>query len=214
MYKKAMNSYQMEQIHALEMIRRHSEKMKRPETFREVKARGFDLESQLAGYLAFREEISRFFARWFEDICTANCYTSGVSACCSKDGIIVFWADMAINAFFSGPAEPEQLERAIRSPASDAKCIYLIPGGCAWRIKPIVCEMFLCPDAENAVFAKHPEAESAWLDIKERKKVFTWPDRPVLFEMLESIFIEDGCDSSLMHVHKSPGLQRLIRNRA
>ena len=213
-YKNDMNSYQAEQLHALGIIRRHASKPKKPETLREAKAKGFDLKAQLSGYLVFREEISRFFARWFEDICTENCYTSGLSACCSKDGIIVFWADMVINALVSGPAELNRLEAAIRNPASDSKCIYLAPGGCTWRIKPIVCEMFICPDAENAVFARHPEAGSAWSDIRERKKAFTWPDRPVLFEVLESIFIEDGCRSSLMHVHNSPGLQRLVRNRA
>ncbi len=214
MYKWAMNSYQMEQIHALGMIRQHAKKLEKPRTFREMKAKGFDLEAQLSGYLAFREEISRFFAGWFEEICTETCYTSGLSACCSKDGIIVFWADMVINAMVSGPAEFKRLEETIRNPASDAKCIYLAPGGCTWRIKPIVCEMFICPDAENAVFGTHPEAGSAWSEIRERKKAFTWPDRPVLFEVLESIFIEDGCRSSLMHVHNSPGLQRLVRNRA
>jgi len=213
-YKLAMNSYQAEQLHALEIIRRHVSKLEKPETFRKAKTKGFDLEAQLSGYLSFREEIGRFFARWFEDVCTENCYTSGLSACCSKDGIIVFWADMLINTLVSGPAESKRLEAAIRSPASDAKCIYLAPGGCTWRIKPIVCEMFICPEAENEVFGRHPEAGSAWSDIRERKKAFTWPDRQVLFEVLEAIFIEDGCKSSLMHVHNSPGLQRLIRNRA
>ena len=37
----------------------------------------------------------------------------------------------------------------------------------------------------------------------------TWPDRPVLFDELEKLFIKEGYDSPLMYCHKSPGLLRL-----
>ncbi len=208
-----MNTYQLEQIQALRIIRRHGDVVKDDETVRKLQVKGFDLEAQLAGYLAFREDVGRFFGQWFEGICTARCYTSDLSACCAKDAILIFWGDLVVNSLLSTPAELDRLESAIRQPAWDARCIYLAPGGCSWRIKPIVCDMFLCADAEKKVFGMHPEAEAEWVDIEERKKGFTWPDRPVLFEVLEAIYIDAGCDSSLMHMHKSPGLQRLIRNR-
>lgn len=208
-----MNAYQLEQMQALGIIRRHGDVLKNEETLRTLQAKGFDLEAQLSAYLAFREDVGRFFGQWFEDICTARCYTSDLSACCAKDAILIFWGDLVVNSLLSTPAELDRLKSAIRQPAWDARCIYLAPGGCSWRIKPIVCEMFLCADAEKKVFGVHPEAKAEWVDLEAQKKAFTWPDRPVLFEILEAIYIDAGCDSSLMHMHKSPGLQRLIRNR-
>ena len=207
------NAYQLEQMQALGIIRRHGDIVKNEETLRMLQAKGFDLEAQLSAYLAFREDVGRFFGQWFEDICTARCYTSDLSACCAKDAILIFWGDLVVNSLLSTPPEFDRLESAIRQPAWDARCIYLAPGGCSWRIKPIVCDMFLCADAEKKVFGMHPAAKAEWVDLEERKKGFTWPDRPVLFEVLEAIYIDAGSDSSLMHMHKSPGLQRLIRNR-
>lgn len=174
---------------------------------------GFDVNAHISDYLVFREDVEDFFRRWFEQLCSENCYSSRRSACCSRDGIIAFWADVVINARRSDSEELDRLEKAIRNPEKAYKCIFLTQSGCAWRIKPIVCEMFLCSEAEQAVFAAHPDARTTWRELEERKKRFTWPDRLVLFEVLEKIGMDAGCDSPLMYMHKSPGLLRLIRER-
>ena len=93
------------------------------------------------------------------------------------------------------------------------KCIYLGPTGCRWRIKPIVCEMFLCDRAEKTVFEGHPHCKEEWTALNRRKKDFTWPDRPVLFDRLEKVFLDLGYHSTLMHLNFSPGL-RMVKKKA
>jgi hypothetical protein len=39
--------------------------------------------------------------------------------------------------------------------------------------------------------------------------MYTWPSRPVLFDKLEELFIQEGFDSPIMYFHHSPGLLRL-----
>jgi hypothetical protein len=78
-----------------------------------------------------------------------------------------------------------------------------------WKIKPVVCVFFLCDAAEKMVFDNNPQAVSQWKDLESTKKNYTWPDRPVLFESLERFFMDMGCDSPLMYLHKSPGLVRI-----
>lgn len=190
------------------MVRQHKNLLEaRLDGFYEI-----DVNNEIAKYIAFRKEVADFFKSYLEHICSEKCYGSRLSACCSKDGIIVFWADMVINAYRSNQGELDRLEMAIKNPVDKYKCIYLTQNGCAWRVKPIICEMFLCPDAE-AVFDSFPEAKNNWNELKECKKAFTWPDRPVLFEMLERPFIEAGHESPLMYMHKSPGLLKMIQRR-
>jgi hypothetical protein len=74
--------------------------------------------------------------------------------------------------------------------------------------------MFLCGEAINRAFEDDPEALKQWEAYNEIRKSFTWPDQPVLFEKLESYFIEKGYHSSLMYIHNSPGLLRIKMNRA
>jgi hypothetical protein len=71
--------------------------------------------------------------------------------------------------------------------------------------------MFLCGPAKAKVFSEHREAQAEWLDLERRRKEFTWPDRPVLFDAIETYFIAAGCSSSLMYLHNSPGLLRVKR---
>jgi hypothetical protein len=40
-------------------------------------------------------------------------------------------------------------------------------------------------------------------------KSFRWPDRPVLFDQLEQVFMAVGCRSPLMYINTSPGLLRI-----
>ena len=69
--------------------------------------------------------------------------------------------------------------------------------------------MFICDDAEKHMFSSTPETRQKWERFKHIKKQFTWPDRPVLFDDLEALFIKAGYDSPLMYLHNSPGLLRL-----
>ncbi len=203
-----MNTYQTEQLEALLMLRGSMELLENS-----MRRKDKGLYRQFQHYLAFRSDAERYFKTWFEGICTEKCYSGRLSACCSRDGIITFWADVVVNAYVSRPWELDRLEAAIRQPLNEDRCIYLGEMGCGWRMKPVVCEMFLCPDAEKPVFEINPEAGKQWSMLKERKKGFTWPDRPVLFEALETIYMNAGYDSSLMYIHKSPGLQRIMRSR-
>jgi hypothetical protein len=73
--------------------------------------------------------------------------------------------------------------------------------------------MFLCDPAKARVFGNRPDLQTEWADFEWQRKGFTWPDRPVLFDMLEAYFISAGCSSSLMYLHQSPGLLR-VKQRA
>ena len=147
----------------------------------------------------------------FKDICTEKCYHSRLSACCSKDGIIAFFADVAVNALIAGKEDLDRMEHAIQKPINEFKCIFLSETGCRWQVKPIVCEMFLCDAAENGVLKENPVARKRWDALVQQKKDYTWPDRPVLFDTLEQICIEAGYTSPLMFLHNSPGLLRVKR---
>ncbi len=200
-----MNAYQKEQIEALRMIRQQLDAM----TGSEID----ELKTSIADYLEFRAEAAAFLEKHFADICTEKCYRSRLSACCSKDGIIAFFADVAVNVLVSDSNSLDRLEAAIRTPEYPAKCIFLSKSGCLWRIKPIVCEMFLCDEAEKRAFGDKPEVQALWRRFEDKRKGFTWPDRPVLFEYMEKIFMSCGCDSPLMYIHNSPGLSRIRRQR-
>ncbi|MEW6079792.1 MAG: hypothetical protein AB1724_18440 [Thermodesulfobacteriota bacterium] len=200
-----MNAYQIEQLESLQSIRRQLETMST--------ATKDAIVGETADYLTFRREVAEFHSRHFAGVCTEKCYQSRLSACCSRDGIITFFADMVIHMLVSDSAEIDLMEQAVRHPEFDFKCIYLTQTGCLWKIKPVVCEFFLCDEAENKVFNTRPEALARWKDFEESKKRFTWPDRPVLFETLEKFFMDRGCDSPLMYLHKSPGLVSLRKKR-
>lgn len=200
-----MNPYQTEQLEALRMVRAQMNVLKAPELA--------ELKAALTDYLAFRSQADDFLASHFKDICTEKCFSRRLSACCSKDGIIAFFGDVAVNALVSDDGDLDRLEWAIQSPVRADKCIFLSQGGCLWRIRPVVCTFFLCDEAENRVFRSNPQAAAKWAAFKEIKKHFTWPDKPVLFERLEDFFISRGCRSPLMYIHFSPGLSRIRKNR-
>jgi hypothetical protein len=196
-----MNSYQQEQIDALTLVCRHLNSL-------DAGCR-HDLTDTLTDYLAFRKEVDQYLERHFGSVCEAQCFQSRMSACCSRDGIITFFADVVINVLVSGTEEIEDLFTRLRRPHISLKCIYLGENGCPWKIKPIVCEMFLCDVAKEKVFSKEPRARKAWEILNERKKRYTWPDRPVLFDELEAVFLRVGHSSPLMYMHNSPGLLRV-----
>lgn len=196
-----MNAYQAEQITTFELIRLHLPKLKQ-----ELHRTQAD---PLKAYLTFREETDRYLDQYFAGICSRTCYQNQHSACCSKDGIITFFADMVINTLYSSAPTLDQMARHLQSPQRDNKCLYLSSAGCRWTIKPVVCQMFLCERAQLEVFAQFPQAQEKWETLTRRRRDFTWPDKPVLFDAIESLFMAAGCQSPLMYLHTSPGLLRI-----
>jgi hypothetical protein len=196
-----MDDYQKEQYDALLIVRKHLANI----SIAEIRK----LRTIVKDYLLFREKVNTFLADHFARICTQNCYHSKLSACCSREGIITFFADVVINTLVSEKKEIESLLKVLQQPNNGFKCIYLGEQGCMWRVKPIVCEMFLCDQAIRSVFDKKPKAQTEWRSLDQERKRFTWPDKPVAFDMLESIFIDAGFQSSLMYMHNSPGLLRV-----
>jgi len=172
---------------------------------------GGELQSDVADYLKFREEAASFLSAHFSEVCTQKCYQSRLSACCSREGIITFFADVVVNALISEDNNMDLLLEVLKKPNIGFKCIYLGKKGCLWRLKPIVCEMFLCEHAQKEVFNENRQIEHKWKELKQREKLYTWPDRRVVFDTLESYFIEAGYSSPLMYMHNSPGLLRVKR---
>jgi hypothetical protein len=199
-----MNSYQKEQAEALFMVRTHLASLTAPETN--------ELRRKIADYLAFRHRVDGFLHDHFSDICTQKCYRSNVSACCARESIVTFFGDVVVNVLAAQDHEIEALFVVLERPNHGFKCVYLGDRGCLWRVKPIVCEMFLCRQAKKKVFENFPRAREEWHRLQQHKQRFTWPDRPVLFDDLERYFIEAGYRSPLMYMHNSPGLIRVKRN--
>ena len=193
-----MNSYQQEQAESLAMVQRCLATLSASEKQA--------LEMKIADYLLFRDEVDTFLSEHFSNLCTKKCYENKLSACCSREGIITFFGDMVVNTLVSCNEEINALLEALQKPNTGFKCIYLGNNGCLWRAKPIVCEMFLCEQAKKEVFRKKAWVEDAWEELKQRKKLYTWPDRPVLFDDLELYFMDAGYFSPLMYLHNSPGL--------
>jgi len=198
-----MNSYNKEQFETLSMVRKHLATL----LTSEISA----LLSEISNYLIFRNEVNTFLSEIFSNVCTQKCYQSKISACCSREGIITFFGDVVINALLSRDEEIKALMAALQKPNNGFKCVYLGNNGCMWRVKPIVCEMFLCKQVKADVFEKNPLAGQIWEELKQRQKLYTWPDRPVLFDNLERYFMDAGYSSPLMYLHNSPGLLRIKR---
>jgi hypothetical protein len=201
-----MNAYQQEQLEALELICRY---------LPGLIDNGLDkLAGDIDDYLKFRKGVDIFLTNHFSRICTESCYRSNRSACCTKEGIITFFADGVINVHQSGKEEIEKILSVLNAPHLGNKCIYLGENGCLWHVKPLVCEMFLCRQAEESIFSENDTLKDQWLRLKQREKSFRWPDRPVLFDAIEDVFLQAGHSSSLMYLHNSPGLLRVKKKRA
>ena len=195
------SQYNQEHLETLVAVREHVERL--PGVRRQ------SLLDQAAPYLAFRREVEAFQAKYFSEVCTLKCFLDRTSACCAREGIMAFFADAVVNALLAAPEELDAMEQALRSPFEGPQCVYLGESGCLWRLKPIVCEMFLCDHAIETVLEPDEGLAARWRAFRERERRFTWPDRPVLFDDLEAVFLEAGLDSPLMYCHKSPGLVRV-----
>ena len=160
-----MNAYQAEQIAAFELIRLHLPKLKKQ--LHRTQA------DPLEAYLAFRQETDRYFDQYFAGICNTTRYQNQHSACCSRDGIITFFADMVINILYSNGSVLDRMALRLQTPHLGLKCLYLSPGGCMWTIKPVVCQMFLCERAQLEVFSQCPQAREQWDTLTRRRRDFT-----------------------------------------
>lgn len=198
-----LNQYQREQLASLDLAAVYLSGL----TPRD--RAGFD--ARLDPYLKFRTAVDAYLKKYFSRFCTHSCYSTRTSACCSRDGIITFWADMLINVAACRPERVACLRRTIQNPLHPHKCIYLGFEGCLWRVRPLVCAMFVCDDALQEAFADRSAARQQWDALRKQAKSFRWPDRPVLFDQLEKQCINAGMDSPLMYLHSSPGLLRVKR---
>lgn len=196
-----LSRYNREHLETFRAVREHLARM-RPENHQ-------DLLERIQPYLGFREEVAAFQEAHFSEVCTLKCFQDRTSACCGREGIAAFFADVVVNTLLAAPEETMTLIHALEHAREGSQCVYLGDQGCLWRVKPIVCEMFLCHHAMQTVLAPDPALESQWKAFRARERQFTWPDRPVLFDDLESFFLERGCDSPLMYFHKGPGLLRV-----
>jgi hypothetical protein len=73
--------------------------------------------------------------------------------------------------------------------------------------------MFLCDRAKAAVLEGDRNRGDRWQELLLREKQFTWPDKPILFDDLEELFLQAGLKSPLMYCHLSPGLLRIKAQR-
>jgi len=167
------------------------------------------LKQRIKSYLQFRQEVSSFQEEHFSDMCSNKCFASRTSACCGREGIITFFADVVINVLLSTGEQIDKLLDVLERDTGGFNCVYLNENGCLWLWKPIVCEMFLCDAAKNSILAANQSLDAQWTQFRQRERRYTWPTRPVLFDELESFFLDAGFDSPLMYLHKSPGLLRL-----
>lgn len=171
-----------------------------------------ELDGMIAPYLEFRAETSEFLERSCAEVCGDICFRTGLSDCCMHEGIITFFADWIVNWLVSSKDEIDVLVKALFEPFRNDKCVYLGEKGCLWRIKPLNCETFVCKQARSEIFAKDFEAEHVYDEMLVKKKTFSYPDRPVLFDTIEKFFMKKGVDSELMYYHKGAGLMMIKRN--
>ena len=195
------SEYNRDQSEALFMVRQYLRSLSR--------SRIGQIERWIKPYLRFRADVADFQGQHFSEICTRKCFTSQSSACCNRDGIATFFTDVAINVFLSSDREVDSLLNILSQDRGGFKSVYLTENGCLWRIKPIVCEMFLCKHAKDAVLENNDVLRTQWEKFRCREKRYTWPSRPVLFDKLEELFSRAGFNSPLMYFHHSPGLIRV-----
>jgi len=192
------NSYNRRQAEAILVIRDHLARLPAPEKR--------SLRKSLEPYLEFRDETASFQKEHLSAACTFKCFHDGTSACCGREGILTFFADVAINVLLSTDEEADLLLAMLAGDRAGLNCVYLGEDGCTWNLKPITCEMFLCDHAKEVLLGGGGSANRRWEDLRRREKIYTFPDRPVLFDDLEKLFLEAGIEDPSMYCHKSPGL--------
>ena len=122
------------------------------------------------------------------------------------------FADTVVNVLYATPVQLDRLEAVLNTVNGGHRCIYLGSDGCMWTVRPVGCAMFLCDRAMQTVFSNAPQVGKTWASLRRQEKLFKWPDRPVLFDQLEKVFLDIGCRSTLMHLNLSPGLLRVKKD--
>lgn len=197
----AVSEYNRDQAEAFRAVQRGLDAMS-PEQ-REA------LRRSIEAYLEFRRDLDHFQRRVVESTCRETCYETRLSACCGFESIFTFFADLTVTTLVSSPGAVDSLLNLLERPNTSARCVYLGEEGCVWAVRPISCAMFLCDSVKQDVLGCTSEIEASWKGFQKREKIFTYPDKPVLFDTIESIFMELGIDSPYMYFHKSPGLLRV-----
>ena len=192
------SGYNRGQEEVLLVVRNHLARLPNPEK----RSLGKSLES----YLEFRHATARFQEEHLAATCTARCFHDGTSACCGREGILTFFADVVINLLLSTEEEADLLLAMLSADKAGLNCVYLREDGCAWKLKPITCEMFLCDHAKKELLGGDGLPRRTWEELRKREKLYTFPDRPVLFDDLEKLFLDAGIENPMMYCHKSPGL--------
>lgn len=162
-------------------------------------------------YLDFRESLDRFQQTHFKAFCRRTCFETNLSQCCGFESIFTFFADQVIAYCFATAAERTLIMEVIQKPNRTERCVYLSSDGCLWPITPVSCAMFVCKMVREKIIDSNPSLKTKWEEFKDYEKTFTFPDRPVLFDQIEEIFMACGVDSPFMYYHKSPGLLRVKR---
>ena len=198
-----ISTYQKEHLETLIAVRCYLESFRHqlPDTIKE----------ELVHYETFRQSVDQFLEVNFKDTCTSICFTKNKSLCCSKEGIVAFFSDMAINALNSSTSQLDALETVLKKSNADVKCVYLEKDGCMWAVRPLVCALFLCEAAEKAILEPNGNLEKQWHGFRRQQRQFNWPDREVLFDLLEKKFRQFGVNVPLMYFHNSPGLLNIKR---
>ncbi|UCG13997.1 MAG: hypothetical protein JSU72_05870 [Deltaproteobacteria bacterium] len=196
-----MSVYNQQQIETFRMVRHHLERLP-------IFQLNW-LKRRIESYVQFRADVARFQREHFTDICSRKCFASQSSACCGREGIMTFFADVVVNVLISAPREIDPLLAALALDTGGFNCVYLGNTGCLWLLKPIVCEMFLCEHAKKSALEEDEPLLSQWEGLRLRERQYTWPSQRVLFDELEGFFLEAGLDSPLMYFHQSPGLLRV-----
>ena len=179
-----MSEYNTEQLETLRIVRQFLKSLSENET------RFY--KKQIEDYFLFRKKVSDFSRKNFSSICRAKCFENKLSACCTKEGIITYFADVFINAIHSDTSVLDNMESMLHNGGSSKNCVYLGNNGCIWLIKPIVCEMFFCDFLISEAEKDNPSIKKELEHLKLLQKNFTWPDKPVYFNTIEEVFIERG----------------------
>ena len=193
-----MNAYQKEHFDACNLVMNYLSA--RPTAERRY------LIDLTADYVDFRRRVDAFQQAHVGELCTGKCFQNSLSACCSRDSIVVYFADVVVNCLYSSEAEINDIISLLKVRNEGHRCVYLSQSGCRWRISPIVCAMFLCDEAKAVLSNESSRNAAQWQALETERKRYTWPDRPVVFDALEARFIDAGLSSSLMHLNSSPGL--------
>jgi len=122
-----MSEYNRDQLEALLMVQHYLEGL--PASAIEK------LRASIEPYLQFRAEVSKFQGEFLSEACTQACFTTRQSACCNRDGIATFFADVVINALSSSEDDLNHIKTALENDSGGFKCVYLGEKGCLWRLK-------------------------------------------------------------------------------